>query len=139
MSTDTDLDLTAARAILETIENTYGRIADDDDRQETIEEIASDMDCDDDCTFDLRWTVGGEYRVMTGSGLETAIDEALDQYLDDCVLADLPESARWYFDRDKWKDDARMDGAGHILGSYDGNELEVHVDDVGWFHIVRVN
>ena len=39
-----------------------------------------------------------------------------------------------YFDREAWKRDARMDGRGHCLGSYDGGEYEV-----GDYLVYRIN
>ena len=63
---------------------------------------------------------GDEYAVLTEAEADTAWDDALDSYLDDCV-----EGAQGpYFDRDAWKRDARMDGRGHALSSYDGEEHE---------------
>ena len=41
-------------------------------------------------------------------------------------------------DEEKWKNDARHDGRGHCLSSYDGHEHEVKVDGE-WFYIYRVN
>jgi hypothetical protein len=87
----------------------------------------------DDCSF-----VAGraEYLVLTESEKEERWDACLDSYLDDggCVPgADSP-----YFDREKWKNDARMDGAGHALSSYDGSEEEVSAFGED-FYIYRTN
>jgi hypothetical protein len=73
------------------------------------------------------------YAVMTDSEAEQAWDESLDSYLDECVLPDLPETARMYFDDDKWKRDARMDGRGHSLNHYDGGEEEANINDVDYY------
>ena len=48
------------------------------------------------------------------------MDEHLDSYIEECL--EIPEHLRFYFDEEKWKDDARMDGRGHSLSSYDGHE-----------------
>lgn len=80
----------------------------------------------------------GEYWVLTDDEADQAWDESLDQYLDDCVLDGLPEIARNYFDSEKWKRDAKFDGRGHSLASYDGTEHETKIDDE-WFYAYRVN
>ncbi len=67
-----------------------------------------------------------EYAVGTDEEADEAWDQALDSYLDDCgVLDSIPENLRRYFDRDAWKSDARHDGRGHALASYDGDEMEL--------------
>jgi len=81
--------------------------------------------------------VGGEeYRVLDDDERETAYEESLDSCLDDgCVEgADGP-----YFDREAWKKDARMDGAGHFLACYDGNENEFSAGNDEWWFLYRVN
>lgn len=65
-----------------------------------------------------------EYAVMTESEADSAWDESLDSYLDECVICELPEMAQTYFDREAWKRDARHDGRGHCLSSYDGSEWD---------------
>jgi hypothetical protein len=104
-------------------------------------EWESDVDCDievckfDDCTF-----IAGsnEYMVLDEDEKESRWDDSLESYLDDCGVegADSP-----YFDREAWKRDARMDGAGQSLSAYDGAEHEFCCPDGGrgWFHIFRTN
>jgi hypothetical protein len=73
------------------------------------------------------------YAVLDDSEADVAWDAALESYLDDCVEgSDGP-----YFDRKAWKRDARHDGRGHCLSSYDGNEYEIQVDGA-WFYIYRI-
>lgn len=77
-----------------------------------------------------------EYAVGTDAEADGAWDQALDSYLDECgVLDAIPENLRSYFDRDAWKRDARHDGRGHALASYDGEELELDGD----FYAFRIN
>jgi hypothetical protein len=77
-----------------------------------------------------------EYAVGTDSEADEAWDQSLDSYLDDCgVLDAIPENLRWYFDRDAWKSDARHDGRGHSLASYDGDEMEL----IDGFYAYRIN
>lgn len=63
------------------------------------------------------------YLVVTDDEADKKWDEDLNNYLDECVLPDLPENMRHYFDEDAWKRDARVDGRAHSLNRYDGNEL----------------
>ena len=60
-------------------------------------------------------------------------DQDLDSYLDECVLSDLHETVRRYFDEDAWKSDARIDGRGHSLNRYNGGELEQKWNDE-WYY-----
>ena len=77
---------------------------------------------------------GAEYRVLDEDAREAAWEEALENYLDDGV-----EGANGpYFDREAWKRDTRMDGAGPALASYDGDENEYHHGLDVWF-LYRVN
>jgi hypothetical protein len=81
-----------------------------------------------------------EYRVLTDDEADRAWDESLDSYIDDCILPELKDKTlSRYFDRDSWKRDARHDGRGYSLSSYDGNEDEVRLDDGQYLYIYRVN
>jgi hypothetical protein len=92
----------------------------------------------DDCTFD--GPGASEYRVMTDAEADQAWDESLDSYIDDCILGELKnETLKNYFDREAWKRDARHDGRGHSLSSYDGEENEVRLDDGQYLYIYRHN
>lgn len=71
---------------------------------------------------------GREYAIGTDLECDVALEEALDQYIDDCILPELPEFAARYFDTDSWKNDAEYDGRGHSLATYDGNEIELDND-----------
>lgn len=75
-----------------------------------------------------------EYLVCTDSEADDLWDEDLENYIDECILHELPEAYRNYFDREDWKSDARMDGRGHSLNRYDGNEYEVE-----GFYIYQTN
>ena len=97
-----------------------------------VDALDADETSYDDCVFE---TGAGEYMVLTESEKETRWDDCLDSYLDDgCVEG----ADSHYFDREAWKRDARMDGAGHALSGYDGNEYEQNVFD-DWFFIFRTN
>ena len=103
-------------------------------------EWESDVDCNIEvCSYDDdQFEVGGAtYLVLNESEREQRWDDALESYLDECVEgADQP-----YFDRDAWKRDAKFDGAGHTLASYDGAEHECDTGECGdgWYFIYRIN
>ncbi len=79
----------------------------------------------------------GEYRVLDSDERDSAWNGSLDSYIDDCILAGESEVFQRYFDRDAWKRDARHDGAGHSLASYDSEEREAQIDGQ-WYFIYRV-
>lgn len=66
-----------------------------------------------------------EYLVCTDSEADELWDEDLENYIEECILPELDERYRRYFDNEAFKSDARMDGRGHSLNRYDGNEYEV--------------
>ena len=78
----------------------------------------------------------GEYLVLTDEEADDAWDDELEHYIDECLNID--EAIQPYFDREKWKDDARMDGRGHSLSSYDRAEHSKTVNEVNYY-IYRQN
>jgi hypothetical protein len=102
----------------------------------TITEESSDCSSWDDLYSSHE--APGEYRVMTDAEADAAWDESLENYIDECILPELPEAHRSYFDYEAWKRDARYDGRGHCLSSYDGCEYEEQIDGE-WYYIYRVN
>lgn len=79
---------------------------------------------------------GEEYKVLTDDEAEAEWDEYLDDYIDNYI--EIPEHVLPYFDRESWKDDARQDGRGHSLATYDGNENEETVCNTTYY-IYRTN
>lgn len=71
----------------------------------------------------------GSYMVLDDDEADELWEEYLESYLDECV----PGSDGPYFDREAWKRDARHDGRGHCLASYDGSEGEQKVDCETYF------
>ena len=72
-----------------------------------------------------------EYAVLTDEEANHEWEENLNNYIEDCL--EIPENLRPYFDEDKWKDDAKMDGRGHSLNHYDGTEEEETVNGTTYF------
>ena len=75
-----------------------------------------------------------EYAVGTNEEADAAWEQALDSYIEDCIQPEIDRmdlgslSAYLTFDEEAWKRDAKMDGRGHALSSYDGNEIELDGD-----------
>jgi hypothetical protein len=74
-----------------------------------------------------------DYIVGNDSEMEKAQDDYLENYIDDCVLYQIPEHLRHYFDDESFKEDLKMDGRGHHLASCDGNEQTVDFNDVTYY------
>lgn len=76
------------------------------------------------------WKIEGfEYLFGTDDEMDDEWDEYLENYLDECVLSELSEIAKRYFDEEAWKSDAKTDGRGHSLNRYDGGELSITIND----------
>lgn len=71
---------------------------------------------------------GAEYAVGNDSECDAAWNQSLDSYLEDCIYPELGGTLANYFDDEKWKRDAKFDGRGHSLSSYDGEEIEIGGD-----------
>lgn len=65
--------------------------------------------------------------------MNQAHEEEIQQYIDDCVLHELPEQYRKYFDNEAFIEDCKADGRGHSLARYDGEELSWIINDTEYF------
>lgn len=87
-----------------------------------------------------------DYLVLTDEEADEKWEESLDSYIEDYIqpgidkIAEGQGNLQYYikFDEEMWKRDARMDGRGHSLSSYDGCENEETVNDTT-FYIYRLN
>jgi len=80
----------------------------------------------------------GDYLVCTDDEADDRWEDSLQSYIDDCIMSEIPEYLQRYFDEEKWKQDARYDGRGHSLASYDGEEFEETIEGET-FYIYRIN
>ena len=71
------------------------------------------------------------YLVVTDNEADFLWDEYLESYIDDCL--EIPPAMESYFDRERWKSDARMDGRGHSLSSYDVHEQSIDIGDTTYY------
>lgn len=79
-----------------------------------------------------------EYLVVTDSEADEKWDEELNNYIENCIKPEIPEVYQNYFNTDQWKGDARIDGRGHSLARYSGDEDIITIDDID-FYIYRQN
>ena len=108
--------------------------------KDKIKALAKHLDCKkkeitqssyDEDTFEYE---GEEYLVLTDDEADVKLDQYLDSYIDDCVLPEIPECYRPYFDEEAFKEACESDGRGYSLASYDGHENEQD-----GFYIYRTN
>ncbi len=68
----------------------------------------------------------GQYSIdiLTNQESEDAYEEALDNYIEEVILPEIPQPYQYYFNNDKWKNDAMLDGIHHSLSGYDGGGSE---------------
>lgn len=86
---------------------------------------------------------GDEYLVLSDAEADDRWDNELEDYIDQCILPELHSQWHNYFDRERWKRDARFDGRGHSLAHYDGEEHEetVEVNETACqdFYLYQIN
>lgn len=68
---------------------------------------------------------GVRYLFGTDDEMNSVWEDRLCDYIDECILPEIPEPYRNYFDSEKWINDAKIDGRGHTLDSYDESELVI--------------
>ena len=67
---------------------------------------------------------GMEFRLISDDSIERIHADEIQEYVDDCILNDCPETLQRYFDYDSFIRDCRIgDGYGHHFSSYDGSEV----------------
>lgn len=102
----------------------------DDEEKENLKESAYDEN--------IIEYYNEEYEVLTDDEADDRWEQELDNYIDECIRPELPDFVSNYFDEDAWKRDARFDGRGHAISSYDGNEEEVEINGT-YYYIYRQN
>lgn len=81
-----------------------------------------------------RYTLYGEgYLFGTDEEMDIEWNEYLDNYIEECVLPEMPKYYHNYFDYEKYKSECHGDGRGHSLNHYDGNENSLNVNGINYF------
>ena len=104
-------------------------------RDEAILEVTKELDNIVEGHDNMLSYYNADYYVLTDEEADDMEDRLLDNYIDECL--EIPDDIRPYFDEEKWKSDARMDGRGHIISTYDGCEYEETVEGTTYY-IYRV-
>ena len=107
----------------------------EEQRAEAIKEVTDELDSIVEGYGNMFSYYNEDYYVLTDSEADDMEDQQLDNYIDECL--EIPDDIRPYFDEEKWKNDARMDGRGHIISTYDGCEYEETVEGTTYY-IYRV-
>jgi hypothetical protein len=80
----------------------------------------------------------GQYRVLTDDEADEAASESVRSYVEDCVLEEIPEQYRMWFDTDGFvKHCVKEDGRAHSIATYDSEENSVDID-ASWDQIVKL-
>ena len=109
------------------------------EKQEALDEAINDFRNELDNIVEDRSNMfsyyNEDYYVLTDEEADDMEDRQLDSYIDECL--EIPDDIRPYFDDEAWKNDAKMDGRGHTISSYDGCEYEETVEGTTYY-IYRV-
>ena len=70
---------------------------------------------------------GEDFLVLTDEEADNAWEDSLESYIDEVILPEIPDSYRYYFNRESWKNDARSDGRA-ISISMDGDESYYNIE-----------
>ena len=91
-------------------------------------------DLQDVTIYGNRATVQGvDYLCGDDDEMDEEHEADLNNYLEECVLSELPDVAQRYFDRKGWIEDAKQDGRGHSLNRYDGGEEKADVNGTTYY------
>ena len=102
-------------------------------RQEAIREVTDELDSIIE-TYDNYFEYYNEnYTVVTDDEADDLWEQELDNYIEECIMPEIPEHLQYYFDEDAWKSDARIDGRGHAISRYDGEEYEEEVNGTTYY------
>ena len=62
-----------------------------------------------------------EYFVLTDDEANAVFQEYIENYIDECIVTELPDQYKCYFDEEKFIRDIKLsDGRGPTLASYNG-------------------
>lgn len=88
--------------------------------------------------IDVGYGSGEEWGVISSDNIDAAYRAYCEGYIDDCVLPEIPESYRRYFDTDLYIADMEKGEGWGAMSSYDGNYDEVTIGGKTWY-LFRVN
>ncbi len=81
----------------------------------------------------------GEYAVLDSDERDRAVRAACESYIDECILPEIPEVYRNYFDSAAWIRDVRLSGDDDsMISPYDRCVNEQCINGV-WYYVIRTN
>lgn len=86
----------------------------------------------------LSYVEDEDYLILTDDEADGKWEDEMYNYIEDCVLPEIPEPYQYYFDKDKFTSNCRMYGRGHSLAKYDGHENYHTFNDCDYY-IYRIN
>jgi len=127
----TSYDTPVKEVVTDWYENAY-------EPSDDAEPILALMECENFSYYEAETAINDRnYLVLTDEEADEAWEESLEQYLDDCVLPELPEQMQQYFDKEQWIKDAKYDGRS-VLSTYDGNEQYCTINNTEYY-VYRIN
>lgn len=69
-----------------------------------------------------------EFTVFTDEEADAEWEQYLESYIEDCVIGEIPEQYRMWFDTEGFMEHLKTDGRGHSLNGWDGQEHEYEID-----------
>jgi hypothetical protein len=77
---------------------------------------------------------GFDYLVCTDEQADSEFEDSIENYVDDCVILEIPKHLQQYFDTDRFIEDAKYNfGRGQQLNYYDGSEYEQEVKGTTYY------
>ena len=107
-------------------------------KQDAIEEVINELESIVNDYDNVYSYYNEEYTVVTDDEADDLWEDELVNYIEQCILPEVPEFIQNYFDEEAWKRDARMDGRGHAISRYDGYEYDETVNGTTYY-IYRQN
>lgn len=80
-----------------------------------------------------------EYLILSDRAANEEFRERAEDYIDTCILSEIPERYHIYFDREAFIKDCYLDGRGHSLAGYDGEEREETLPNGETYYLYRTN
>jgi hypothetical protein len=79
-----------------------------------------------------------EYLVLTEEEADDTFVALLDDYIESEILPQIPQHLHYYFDDNSFTNDHKTWGRGNHIATYDGDELEVSVNNTQYY-VYRLN
>ena len=80
---------------------------------------------------------GEEYDVLTDTQADNIYSDRFDDFVDECIICDIPDHLRIYFDRELYKKDTLIsETRGHLLSIDNGENEQNHNGETFYIYLV---